>query len=370
MDKSAFKSVYAVAPNVLTALGSGETFWQALYRGESGLSPVSAVFPEWFPDDNRHVGALSLEKSPSRLEQILERTLSLIDPTLFDNVDLVFAATSLGDLIGPYAGQPHKLIEEKIAERAPALRGKIQIVSSACSSGSDALSLGFLALQSGQAQTALILAVDSLCPAKLAHHIALGTQSPTRARPFDLRRDGTSFGEGGASLILAATEGLSRLSLTPRAEVLGVGFSCDGHDITVPDPTGKWAAAAIRYALTKPQGSLYINAHGTGTPLNDQAEAKALLSTLDLSRCYLSSTKGAFGHCLGATGLMEAIIAIETLATGKIPCTAGLEHTDPTLKISPLPQGPAQHAIVEHALSVTFGFGGVNSALFFGRADP
>lgn len=355
MQASAFEPVYAVCGEVITVLGSKNSFWQALCEGKSGLRPACEAFPDWFADKQNAVGALSIEESESRLEVISDRLLAMLEDRIFDRI---YAATSLGDLIGKWAGYPQHVLTSCLQKWE--VQGSIRIISSACSSGSDALSLGYLAVCAKQADLVLVLAVDSLCPAKLAHHIALGTQSPTRARPFDLVRDGTSFGEGGAFLILANEKGLSRLKKLPQAEVIGVGFSCDGYDITVPDPSGQWAARAIARCNCVPE---YINAHGTGTVLNDLAEARALLSACDLSNCFISSTKGAIGHCLGATGLIEAIVCMQVLHTGKIPGTVGLKEVDPILGFTPLIQGRLIEKQLETALSATFGFGGVNSAV-------
>lgn len=367
MRKSGSEKVYAANPEVVTVLGSGESFWNALCQGESGLTPVFQTFPDWFAEDKRYVGVLPLAKEPSRFEQILDRIFARIDPKLFLAVDKIFIATSLGDLIGPFAGKPQQPIRECLKRLDPELLSKTMIVSSACSSGSDALSLGFLSLKNRVNDTALIIAADSLCPAKLANHIALGTQSPTRCRPFDIGRDGTSFGEGAASLLLATSDGLARLGCHPLAELLGVGFSCDGYDITAPDPTGRWAATAISQTLPTNHEPIYVNAHGTGTTLNDQAEAKALRQALDLSRCWISSTKGALGHTLGATGLIEANVAILSIVRGKIPGTTGNKEIDPSLGLHIVPAGKAFDQQVNQALSVTFGFGGVNSTALFQR---
>jgi hypothetical protein len=350
------RSVYILHSQVLTALGTGASFWTALCEGKSGLRPLCEVFPKWFPGDQRSVGALKIEQSESRLKVILSQLLSLFNANFWPFIDSVYAATSLGDLIGESAGAPQEVIQK-------AIQKPVRIISSACSSGSDALSLGTLAIRAGKADVLLILAVDSLCPAKLAHHIALGTQSPTRARPFDKERDGTSFGEGGAFLILANARGVEKLKQIPEAEILNVGFSCDGYDITIPDPTGQWAALAIRQSLNKGIKPDYINAHGTGTIFNDLAESKAFLSTLDLSNSFVSSTKGALGHCLGAAGLIESIISIRALQTGFIPPTAGLRKIDPSLGFKPLIETDRVRASLQTALSVTFGFGGVNSSI-------
>ncbi len=359
MSISAFDPVYALQPQLLTALGSGTAFWEDLCLGKSGLTPLCQTFPDWFPEDQRKVGALPIENNGSRLKAILDRLFTLFDDSLWPLIDGIYAATSLGDLIGKHAGAPQTVIREKMGRHDAVLN----IISSACSSGSDALSLASLAIRAKQADVLLVLAVDSLCPAKLSHHITFGTQSPTQGRPFDLKRDGTSFGEGGAFCLLANARGVERLKKTPLAEIFGVGFSCDGYDITVPEPTGKWAALAIERATSKSFIPDYINAHGTGTLLNDAAESKALRSSFDTSRCLVSSTKGATGHCLGAAGLIEAIIAMLALKTGQIPPTAGLEILDPSLELSPILQTHQVQKPIQTALSVTFGFGGVNSAI-------
>ncbi len=360
MATLAAKTVYALSSEVVTSLGSGQHFWQALCQGKSGLRPVCEVFPRWFPSDTRAVGALPLDLDEGgRFEAILRNLLGCMDQKIFSLVDKIFVGTSLGDLIGDQAGYPQQVIKQLIPKEA-------EIVTSACCSGSDALSLGVLTIKAGKADLVLVLAVDSLCPAKLANHIALGTQTSTRATPFDVDRNGTSFGEGAGFLLLASPKGLEKIKETPEVEIVGVGFSSDGYDITIPDPSGRWGAHAIRQAVG---GSIpdYINAHGTGTLLNDLAEAKALKLCFDLSRCLVSSTKGALGHCLGAAGLIEAIIAIKALTTGQIPPTAGLKEVDPLLGFSPLAESTQTKAPIETALSVTFGFGGVNSAIFMKR---
>lgn len=363
---------FVVFADALTCLGSGKQLWHQLINGRCGLSPASEVFPEWFKDNQTMIGTLgNISEEMPRLPVILNRLAEEIWPPFFEECDLVIAGSSLGDLSGQNAGHPDRALQEFLSQTSPTMASKLRVVSSACSSGTDVLSLASLLVNGGDADVVAVMAVDSLDPGKLAQHVALKTQSPTRARPFDKQRNGTSFGEGGAVMMVANRRGLDKLQVTPLAKVAGVGFSCDALDITLPDETGWWPSKALLRALEILEPGTteigYINAHGSGTLANDRMEAKALALAFgdQLQNSLISSTKGAVGHLLGATGLVEAVFTVWSLLHQEVPSTVGLELLDEELVLPVVPEGSAVPRKLLAALSATFGFGGVNSAVVF-----
>ena len=367
------KSVFVVEAEVISSLGSSKALWRSLCEGKSGLSSLEEVFPLNFPGDKRKVGAmLNLKGSFPRLPLLMKMMRDELSLKHLSHAEKIIVGTSFGDLTGSDAGHPERTIHASLNSLKIVKQNISQIVvSSACSSGTDALSLGYLAIASGDYNIVAVLAVDCLCPGKLMQHIALGTQSTDVARPFDKNRNGTSFGEGGGYVLLASEEGLKSLHCSPLARMEGVGFSCDGHDLTAPEPEGRWAAQAIRQAIGKYDRVDYINAHGTGTPLNDLAESKAFFQVFgnQLNDILISSTKGAIGHTLGATGLIEAVLALYSLIEQEVPGTTGLVEKDSEIPFSPIPAGKSIKKPLKKVLSNTFGFGGINSAVLFSNED-
>ncbi len=360
--------------DLLTCLGHGEAAWQALLAGGSGLSRATDFWDDELGHAAGHVGRLTdVEGEESRLAPILDMAFDHIVPADAESWDMLVAACSLGDLTGLHAGRPAAVLDAVLARRAPLLRASALLVSSACSSGTDALIIAHAAIRSGQARKVGVLAFDSLPRGKVLQHVALGTQTGDRCRPFDRDRSGTSFGEGAACMVLAASDSVAQDTDVTR--VAGVGMSCDAADIVAPDMSGEHAARAMSQAVAGigAHGLGYINAHGSGTRLSDQAEAGALRLALGdeaLDSILVSGSKGAFGHCLGATGLIELVVANWALRDGICPPTPGLMRQDADLRLRvsrerrPLP--PGRRA----AMSVTCGFGGVNSAVVLHRPEP
>lgn len=367
--------VWIAHADAWTCLGHGSALHEALRAGRSGLRPVSDVYPDIDAVASAGlVGTLAEVTGEVRLPAILAGGLARLAPPELWAADLLVGACSLGDLAGPDAGNPRRALERALRLARPDLAlPPVQLVSSACSSGTDALGLGAAAITMGLADVVAVLAFDSLGPGKLVQHIALGTHSRDRARPFDVARSGTSFGEAMAVVLLASEQGIRRLGLSRRVRVAGFGMSGDAHDVVASYPEGLYAARAIEQALRgiDPASLGYVNAHGSGTLLNDRAECTALRKVLEprtTGGIHLGSTKGALGHTLGATGLVEVVVAGHALADGIYPPTAGLENLDPALCWS-VPIVARQRAAEErHALSVTFGFGGVNSAVLLETA--
>jgi 3-oxoacyl-[acyl-carrier-protein] synthase II len=196
---------------------------------------------------------------------------------------------------------------------------------------------------------------------------------PERAsRPFDARREGFVVAEGAGVLLLEALEHASARGARIYAEVVGYGANCDAYHMTQPAPEGEGAAECMTLALADaemtPTEIGYINAHGTGTPFNDETETRAVKRVFGdhARRLAVSSTKSMTGHLLGAAGTIEAAYTVLALDRGVLPPTINLEEPDPACDLDYVP-GTARRMHVAAALSNSFGFGGTNAALVFRR---
>lgn len=254
------------------------------------------------------------------------------------------------------------------------LSGERQTFSTACSSSANAIGFGAARVAHG-APWALVGGVDSLSRLTYCGFHSLKLLSEAPCRPFDLERRGLSLGEAAAFLLLEPTERAQARGVTLWGEVAGWGCTADAHHITSPHPEGLGALAAMRAALSdaglRPSEIDYVNAHGTATPANDLAEGRALSALFDglppNERPWVSSTKGATGHTLGAAGALEAAFCMLALSAGFAPPTVGLRHPDPAFPLRHVPIQGA-HAELRVALSNSFGFGGNNAALVLTRA--
>jgi 3-oxoacyl-[acyl-carrier-protein] synthase II len=347
-----------------------------IFAEEFAPHQILGAFPSQAFSAETYVGVVEALPEEQRLPGLFERLRQTIIPALASECDFLVGASSLGDLTGPTAGQPERFLRARLRELVPRLDAeRTVLVSSACSSGTDAIACACALIESGTAQVVGVLAFDSLELGKLMQHLALGTQSADRARPFDVNRSGTSFGEGGAFAVVVGDEGLRRLGRAALVRIAGFGMSCDALDITAPDPTGQWPSAAIQRALASAGPAVakigYINAHGSGTFLNDRVEAMALREAFGsrLDGIPVSSTKGAVGHLLGATGLVEIVFATWAIRDGVCPGNTGLEQRDPEIALQVLSASKVIEGGLAAALSVTFGFGGVNSAVVLERVS-
>ena len=239
------------------------------------------------------------------------------------------------------------------------------VVSTACSSGSDAILLGAEMIRSGKARCCLCGGADVLTLSKRLAHSALGTMSPTMLRAFDVRRDGTLLGEGAAFVVLHAEDE----SREPLALLRGVGSANDATGMTLPDADGLGGRLAIERSLSdaelQPAAIGLINAHGSGTPLNDTSERATFSAVFQgASRPLVFATKGNFGHSLGATGAIEAVSLIQALRSGTVPPIFGLEQPDPDFHL-PLAYPVETSCDARIGLSLTLGFGGFDTSLIF-----
>ena len=256
-------------------------------------------------------------------------------------------------------------------------RGPNMAVVSACASGADAI--GQAANWIMQSDAVAVLAggteagITSTGIAMFAAARALSTRNddPEHAsRPFDRDRDGFVAAEGSAVLVLEEREHAIARGATILAELLGYGASSDAYHITAPDPSGAGAVRSMRRALERAgvqtQDIGYINAHGTGTPLNDAAETRAIKEVFGdhASSVPVSSSKSMTGHMLGAAGVFESIVTILAMRDGFLPPTVNLEHPDPECDLDYIPN-VGRVADVQLAMTTSFGFGGHNSCLVF-----
>ncbi len=261
------------------------------------------------------------------------------------------------------------------------LRGPNFCVSSACASGNHAIGEAFANILAGRSDIMITGAAEAaLTPVGLAsfcaaRSLSLRNDDPQAAsRPFDKDRDGFVLAEGAGVLVLEEKEHARKRDATIYAELLGYGATDDGHHITAPLPDGDGAAATMKLALADagltPEKIDYINAHGTGTELNDRAESAAIKSVFSeyAYKTPVSSTKSCLGHLLGASGAVELIVCVKAINESTIPPTINLENLDPQCdpKMDFVPL-EARRARVNVALSNSFGFGGHNACLVVGK---
>jgi 3-oxoacyl-[acyl-carrier-protein] synthase II len=258
-------------------------------------------------------------------------------------------------------------------------QGPNSTITTACAAGTQAVGEGFRLIARGDADLVLAGGADSrMDPLLLLAYAALGALSRANrppaevSRPFDRQRDGFVLGEGAGVLVLEELEHARRRGATIYAEVLGLGSSFDAYAVTRPDPEGRGAARAIRWALREarvdPHDVDYINAHGTSTRLNDLMETAAVKQVFGegARALQLSSIKSMVGHLIGAAGAVEAVAMALTLWRGVVPPTINLTHPDPECDLDYVPNC-ARELRVETAVSTSFGFGGQNAALVMRR---
>jgi 3-oxoacyl-[acyl-carrier-protein] synthase II len=255
------------------------------------------------------------------------------------------------------------------------LRGPCFGTVSACSSGADAIGTAMRTIRYGDALAVVAGGAEAaLTPLSRAAFSSLDALSTSGvSRPFDARRDGFVMGEGAGMLVLENGDAARARGARILAVMRGYGATADAHHVTAPQPTGEGAAAAIARSLADAgvaaEDVVYVNAHGTSTPLNDRAETIALKAALGehAGRIPVSSTKSTIGHLLGAAGAVEAIATILALRARLIPPTLGWAEPDEGLDLDYVPDHARPLELEEGrrliAISNSFGFGGHNAVL-------
>jgi 3-oxoacyl-[acyl-carrier-protein] synthase II len=371
---------------VVTGLGTvtalscrTEELWTRLCDGESGVSAFSQYdcsrfrvrfggeIADWSTD------GYVTPKETKRLDRFTQFALvAAIDAVRESGIE--FAGEKpfrCGVILGSGVGG--------LSEIEKQLRGPNTAVSTACASASNAIGDAFRAIQHGAADVMITGGTEAaLTPMAISGFSAMRALSernddPTAAsRPFDIDRDGFVLAEGAGVLVLEELEHAKSRGATIHAELLGYGASADGAHITQPDKDGVGAAEAMLLALADarldPTEVDYINAHGTSTPLGDQAETTAIKTVYKeyARQVSISSTKSQLGHLLGASGGVEMIVAIFAILRGVIPPTINYETPDPACDLEYTPN-QARERKVSIAMSNSFGFGGHNASLIVGR---
>lgn len=283
-----------------------------------------------------------------------------------------------------------KIIGNEVAAQLAIARGYLGpslTVSTACSSGGDAIATGCMLLMSGQADAVLVVGAESaLTPLFIrglvsAHALSTNNDDPQGAsRPFDRDRDGFLIGEGGGALVIETESNAKKRGAKPLAVVAGFANCTDGYHVTSPHPDGIGAIfcmeQSLKHAGLAPEDIGYINTHGTSTPVGDPIETQAIAKVFGggnpadsetLKRMAVTSTKGATGHMMGAGGVTEVITCIQAIRTGVIPPTLNLDNVDEACFPLNFVPKEATEADIRYAMSNSFGFGGQNSSVIVGR---
>ena len=399
----------------MTPLGNTkDEFWRRLVAGESGVGPITvfdtaefstkfaAEVKDFDPDvligkrESKRMDRFSQFAVIAARDALEDSGLDLAEPGLLESSGAIIA-TGIGGILtfwqssekanrdGTWAKVTPFFIPMLMANAASAqismahgLRGPLFAVSSACASGNDAIVTAYnhivagdapMMITGGSEATISPLAVGGFCSMK-----AMSTRNddPQRAsRPFDKERDGFVLGEGAGLLVIEEYEHAKARGARIYCEIYGYGQSADAYNLVAPDPDSKGVELALKRAIAKarikPEDIDYINAHGTSTPQGDSAESQAIQRVLGAETSVaVSSTKSMHGHALGAAGGIEGVATVLAVYDDIMPPTINYEVPDPECQLDYVPN-VARKATVNVALSNSFGFGGHNSVLVFGK---
>ena len=402
---------------VVSPVGIGvDVYWDRILKGESGIDILTRLNPDDYPTrmgaevKDFNPGDFMERRDARRMDRFTQYAVVAADMALADAGigDNLLPRERLGVVIGTGIGgmetldEQFRLMNEKGPDRVSPffvpmmianmaagqisirhdLRGPNSTLVTACAASAHAMGEAFRILQRGDADVMVTggaeaafvpLAFAGFCTMK-----AMSTWSgpPQGAsRPFDLRRDGFVMGEGSGILVFERLDHALARGAKIYAEVLGFGMSADAHHITAPAPGGSGGARSMQLALAdaglEPEAIDYINAHGTGTPPGDISETEAIKSVFGehAYKLAVSSTKSMIGHLLGAAGAVEAIACILAIRDNVVPPTINLDEQDPACDLDYVPW-KARPMTVDRVLSNSFGFGGQNATLIFGRYRP
>jgi 3-oxoacyl-[acyl-carrier-protein] synthase II len=407
---------------VCTGVGRGtEPFWEGLTMGRSGISRVSvfdasalpiriggevkdfkadrlqSAFPDAVGERDRKIwlgldAATQAIKEAALAEEALSQAMLVVGmslETFFLNDVSALARTGsatetlrgiVQDPKAPWLQTPLDRLTDILGDHY-GLRGGRYTNCSACAAGTQAIGEAFRSIRDGATEMALAGASDSVLNPlamggfSLLQILSRENDMPEKAcRPFDATRQGTVLGEGAAFLMLETLERAQQRGARIYAEILGYGSSLDAYRVTDPEPNGKGAVLSMRKAIAdaslQPGAIDCVNAHGTGTPKNDVAETRALKQTLGI-RAFdipITANKSMTGHLIAASGAVEAAASALTLFSGKVPPTINLSSRDPECDLDYVPEGCRRFG-GRTVLSNSFGFGGQNATLIFGRYE-
>ena len=407
---------------VITGLGcvtalaeSANGLFLALCEGKSGVSQIesfdASAYPVRFGGEIKNFDVTKYidQRESKRMDRFTQFALAAADQAVEDSgLDLTKEDVSrVGVVVGTGIGGIKEIEEQhvRLLNKGPSkvspfcvprlmanaasgtiairygLRGPNFCVSSACASGNHAIGEAFSNIVGGRCDVMITGGAEAaLTPVGLASFCAARSLSqrnddpPAASRPFDRDRDGFVLSEGAGVIMLEEETYAKKRGANIYAELLGYSATDDGYHITAPLPDGNGAATAMKLALADagigPEKIDYINAHGTGTELNDIAESSAIKHVFGKHayKIPVSSTKSCLGHLLGATGAVELIVCVKAINESTIPPTINLENQDERcdLKMDYVPL-EARAAKINVALSNSFGFGGHNACLVVGK---
>ena len=417
------KKVMITGIGMLTAVGNGKAAtWESIKAGKPGVGRITKFDPsrctcqvaaEVKGFEEYAIGGGLLDKREARHMALFSQyaVTAAVEAwrdagfTDENRPDMDRVGTILGVGIGglDVTGESYKVLFDRGPDRLSPLaipelisnegagnialalgaKGPCQVITTACASSTDALGYAMDAIRAGRADIVISggseATILEFCVGGFMKEKALATKfndTPEKAcRPFNVDRDGFVMGEGAGILILESEEHAKARGAKVYAELAGYGATCDAYHITAPDPSGDGAVKAIEIALrdagvTDKTTVDYINAHGTSTHLNDAMETKAFKRVFgdeQAKKINVSSTKPFHGHCLGATGAIEAAITALAIKEGYVPATINYENPDPELDLNYTPNvGVARDIRV--AMSSSLGFGGHNGILVFKKA--
>ena len=391
-----------------------DTFWRRLVSGESGVGPITRF------DTTEYKVHIAAEVKDFVAEDFIDkrqvRRLDLFSRYAVAAARLAAAdaefdprpeADRVGAVIGSGVGGLQTLHTEidKLLTKGPdrvnpllvpmmipnmgaahvslalGTKGPLSATVTACAAGSDAIGYAARIIRHGDAE--VMFAGGSEAPISpvgvagfaAARALSLRNDDPEHAsRPFDAGRDGFVIGEGAGCLVLESLEHAQARGARIYAELAGAGMSSDAFHMTLPDETGRSQARAMAMALAEaglePSAIDYINAHGTATAAGDVSETKAIKVALGdhARKVAISTNKSMIGHCLGASGAIEAVATVLTIVNSLLPPTTNLTDPDPACDLDYVPL-ESRFQKVEVAASNSFGFGGHNVTLVFRRFD-
>lgn len=403
------KKIVITGMGAVTPIGIGvEEYWKNLLAGKSGISKITSFDPselavqiagqikdlnpgDFIPKQILRQTDPFMQYAYIAAEEALNKSGLEIEPT---RTGIVMGTALNGIATTAYTqealtGVAHKKVGPRfipkilgnIAATHIAIMHNIQgpsfTINTACSSGGDAIYTAAMLIQAGKADTMIAVGAESvLCPIviySLANAKALSKNNEnaeTASRPFDVSRDGFVIGEGGGAIILETEEHALARGANIICELKGCGNTSDAHHITAPHPEGNGAIRAMKLAIDEAGISSdeigYINAHGTATHKGDVVEGIAINEVFGEHKPYVSSTKGATGHMMGAGGVTECITCVKAVTEGVIPHTLNLKNVDEEIDLN-LVMGEPAKAEINYAMSNSLGFGGQNSSVIVGK---
>nr|WP_072753790.1 KasA/KasB family beta-ketoacyl-ACP synthase [Rhodococcus maanshanensis] len=390
--------------------GDVDATWKGLLAGESGIDVLDDPFIAEYDLPVRIGGHLKVspDDALSRVEirrmSFVERLALVLGRQVWQNagspeVDkdrlAVVLGTGLGggealiDAVDKIKTQGYRKVSpfsvQMVMPNGPAavvgleLGARAGVITpvSACSSGSEAIAHAYRMLIMGDADIVVTGGVegqiDPVPIASFAMMRALSSRNDdpkAASRPFDKDRDGFVFGEAGALMVLETEEHAKARGATIHARLMGAGITSDGYHIVAPHPEGTGAARAMTRAIQTAglakSDITHVNAHATATPIGDTAEALAIKSAVG-GHAAVYAPKSALGHSIGAVGALEAVLTVLSVRDGVIPPTLNLDNQDPEIDLDVV-KGEPRYGQIDFALNNSFGFGGHNVALAFGRA--